>query len=314
MNHCKLVYFLGPTGLGKSHWALKFSRGQQTPILNGDSVQVYRHVNLGTAKPSQEEMKSAPHFLYDFVEPPEKFTAGKYCKLARAKIKDLQEKKYIFVVGGSGFYLQALEKGMFDAPSIDDGLRVSIENKKAVEGTEGLWNWLLKLDPQYCAKINKNDSYRVTRGLEMVLMTGKSMAQIQKQFEKKQNESRLPNENLKIGFFAEKEVLLSRVVERTNKMMALGLLDEVKSLVSRGMEDWAPLSSVGYVECLDYLKGKISKTELPEKIVKSTMQLAKRQKTWFQRDKSINWVDIGQSEQAVHGQIKNHLQEFGFKD
>ncbi len=286
----KLVFIVGPTAVGKSSLAFQLARDNNGVILNADSVQTYRGLNVGTAKPTLDEFKMVPHRLFDIVEPPARLTAGEYFPRAREALKECLEKQHVFVVGGSGFYIQALEKGMFPVGSSNPKLLAKYQSVLEKEGgVEKLYEILKEKDPDYASSLPAADSYRVLRALVLVETEGRSMAEVQQSFEKQQEQYRLKIPLLKVGLNMDRETLRDRVTQRVEDMVANGLKSEVEGLLARGFEGWHPLSSVGYKETVAHIKGELDEPRWKQQIVTATMQLAKRQMTWFRRDESIEW-------------------------
>ena len=284
----KAIFLVGTTASGKSDWALSMAEEVSGVILNCDSIQMYDHLKIGSAQPTAEEKAKAPHHLFATVQPPQEVTAGQYRRNHLEILKSLTTPA--FVVGGTGFYFQALEKGMFAAPAADEKIQETIEEELREPGGEDiLWNELNKMDPVSAAKIHKNDHYRLVRAVEVIRREGRPLSEIKKEFEA-QSEP-YPWSYLKIGVRWSKEQLELRVKLRTEKMLELGLVDEVKGLLSQGLESWAPLQSVGYKEVLMMLKENKNEAWLKEEIIKNTMRLAKKQRTWFQRDPDILWLE-----------------------
>lgn len=285
----QIFFVVGPTASGKSAWALREAKNNNGIIVNADSVQVYKYLNIGSAKPNELEQKEVPHFLYDIVEPSIQFTAGDYYRAAMKVIEENIEKNNIYFVGGSGFYLQALEKGMFDVGPIP----AEIQNKVAqINSPQELYNHLMKVDEKAAQKIGSSDPYRLSRALSVVWSTGKTMAQIEDEFRAKNLSLSQKYSLIKVGIHCDRKTLRDRVTSRTEKMLQAGLLDEVKNLMAKGFAETKALSSVGYKECIEFLGGGMSMEDLKSKIVTSTMQLAKRQMTWFKRDKEIKWLEL----------------------
>lgn len=257
-------------------------------IVNADSIQVYKYLNIGSAKPTAQEREEVPHFLYDIVEPDGLFTAGDYRRAALPVIDEQVKNGPVLIVGGSGFYIQALDKGMYDVEP------VSPENMKLIESwvQEGvLWDRLVEKDPEAAQRIGAQDQYRLQRALEMVISKGKPVREIEQEFASAQQGLGARYHVQKIGIRCDREKLRRRVEIRTEKMLNLGLIEEVEGLIQRGFEHTKALSSVGYRECVAYLKGHLKKHELKALIVTSTMQLAKKQSTWFRRDPEIVWFE-----------------------
>ncbi|MGE5086728.1 MAG: tRNA (adenosine(37)-N6)-dimethylallyltransferase MiaA [Bacillota bacterium] len=291
MNTKKPVIFVvGATATGKSEWALKLAQEFRGVIVNCDSVQVYDKVDIGAAKPTAEEQALVPHYLLSYVQPPGESTAGTYSRDFFECLRKIPDGVPVFVVGGTGFYFMAIEKGMYPVTQISEETKKQVEAELAEHGgPERLYQELQNVDPEYAGKIHVADHYRIGRGVELIRTQGKGVTQIQKEFE--ESRGPFPYPLLKIGPQWEREILRERIAIRCQKMLKMGLVDEVERLLDEGLETWAPLKSVGYKETIEFVKGKITEDQLLEQITTNTRQLAKRQKTWFQRDKDIHWFD-----------------------
>ena len=286
MKFRPLIFVVGPTASGKSALGLELARAFGGSILNTDSLQVYRRLDIGTAKPSVAERRIVPHFLFDCMDPGQSLTAGDYRRLALSVLEAELPRAPVIAVGGSGFYIQALEKGMFEVPKPDPALEAAVRAQVKELGPEWAWSELNARDPSRAAELNVNDHYRVTRALIILQSSGgKSMSELQHEFEPVPP----PWPILKIGLDPDRATLKTRVTKRTERMLRSGLVEEVRALVAEGFGDWPALSSVGYRECQRYLKGEIREHELAGLITLKTMQLAKKQRTWFRRDAEINW-------------------------
>lgn len=285
-----VVFVVGPTAAGKSHWALEQAKKfQDSCIVNCDSVQIYKHLDIGSSKPSADELKIRPHYLYSEIAFPETVTAGQYERLFFNLLESIPEKK-IFVVGGTGFYFQAIEKGMYPVSVIKDEVKTEFKQLVAGKGFDYLYQWIEKEDPEFAKKISVNDHYRIERSYQLMRSENKPMTQIQKEFSEAQRP--FPYPLVKIGITEDKEILRGMVSLRTKKMLQQGLVEEVKHLLEKGMGGWDPLSSVGYKETIQWLQASkgLDLSSLETEICVSTMQLIKKQKTWFQRDKNIRWL------------------------
>lgn len=285
-----VVFVVGPTAAGKSYWALEQAKKYpDSCIVNCDSVQIYKHLDIGSSKPSADELKIRPHYLYSEIDFPETVTAGQYERLFFNLLESIPEKK-IFVVGGTGFYFQAIEKGMYPVSVIKDEVKTEFEQLVTNKGFDYLYQWIEKEDPEFAKKISVNDHYRIERSYQLMRSENKPMTQIQKEFSEAQRP--FPYPLTKIGITEDKETLRSMVSLRTKKMFQQGLVEEVKQLLEKGMGGWDPLSSVGYRETMQWLQAGMigSLPSLETEICISTMQLIKKQKTWFQRDKNILWL------------------------
>lgn len=284
----KAIFVLGTTASGKSDWALQMASEVSGAILNCDSIQIYDHLKIGAAQPTLADKAKVPHHLFAYVKPPDEVTAGEYRRAHLEVLKSL--KTAAFVVGGTGFYFQALEKGMFAAPAADQEIQEMIESQlQEPQGEDLLWNELQKMDPVSAAKIHKNDHYRLVRAVEVIRREGRPLSEIKKEFESKSEP--YPWQYIKFGVRWPKEKLELRVRQRTEKMLELGLVDEVKGLLDQGLQSWAPLQAVGYREVLTMIEENKNQAWLKEEMIKNTMKLAKKQRTWFQRDSQIHWLE-----------------------
>ncbi|MCJ8277010.1 MAG: tRNA (adenosine(37)-N6)-dimethylallyltransferase MiaA [Bdellovibrionales bacterium] len=298
MSDRKFIYIVGPTGTGKTELSVKVAAENKLPVINADSLQIYKLLNIGTAKPTSEEMGEVPHYLFDQIQPPKTLTAAEYLALVMQTFNEKNLDEVVFV-GGSGFYIQALEKGLFPKAETPESLKKEIEEWIATKGHADLYKWVRTKDPEAADKISENDHYRIRRAVEVMKTQNKTVTALKEEM-KKTNFSPLPDHKaLKVGLTMEKAELRSRIELRTQKMLAFGLVDEVQSLIDHGLSSWAPLKSVGYKETIDFLEGSISsKDELFERIVTSTMQLIKKQMTWFKRDPDIHWFDVNEAQRA----------------
>lgn len=277
------VLVVGPTASGKSALGLELAKADGGAILNCDSLQAYQRLDIGSAKPSKLERASVPHFLFDILEPGTVLTAGDFRTRALEVLARELPERTVFGVGGSGFYIQALEKGMFDVPKPSPKAEAKIRALKP----EDLYETLKIRDPEYAAELNANDHYRITRALIIIEDSGQTVTALKRAFKPKP----FPYPLLKLGISPTREELLPRVEARARQMLEDGLIEEVRALVAEGFGEWPALKSVGYHECLKYLNGEISEANLLPLIVEKTMQLSKKQRTWFKRDPEIHWLD-----------------------
>ena len=287
-----LIFIVGSTATGKTEFSLLAKKqienrlATSCEVINFDSVQVFRGIDIGTAKPSLAQRAQAVHHLIDFVPKGESFTAGEFRRDAMKVLKDRSQAGVgaFLLVGGSGFYAQALEKGMFEIEPVNPAIRRELEQQAESLGLPALYIELTKIDPDYAATIAVQDTYRILRGLEIVRSQNKTLTQIKNEFAAKPSELHSNYEIAKIGIRVEREVLRERIAKRTDRMLAQGWIDEVRTLRAEGLAAWSPMQSVGYKEIQSYLDGELQESELREKVIVSTMQLAKRQVTWFKRD------------------------------
>lgn len=293
----RVIFVQGATGTGKSLWALRQAeRIPNSCILNCDSVQIYKHVDIGSNKPSAEELLRRPHYLYGYVDFPNTITAGQYERLFFSTLESIPQTT-IFVVGGTGFYFQAIEKGMYPVKHIHDEIKLETQALTSQKGFGFLYDYIVLKDPEFAQKISKNDHYRIERSYQLMRSENKTMTQIQKEFSQAQRP--FPYPLLKIGIQEDKEILRDIIVQRTKALLEAGLVAEVESLLAQGMAGWDPLNSVGYKEVVAYLIKSGSLPDLADEITQNTMKLIKKQKTWFQRDKEIHWLHRNQDQVSV---------------
>lgn len=282
----KCIFVVGPTASGKSAWALEQAKKYNGSIVNVDSVQFYKELVVGSAAPSDDEKKQVPHYLYSYVEAPNEMTAGQFIRDFYQLLEEKKDIKFpLFIVGGTGFYIQALEKGMFDVEPIPEEFRQKIEDELEVKGATELHAELLRQDPQ--SKIHVNDHYRLVRAIEIIRFTGKTPSELKENQSANKNEFPFPY--IKVGFDFEKEIFVERVQKRTQAMVNSGIVEEVSAKIQQGHQSWSALQSVGYKETLEFLLTGQNKEWLTSAIQQSTMKLIKKQKTWFKRDSTILW-------------------------
>lgn len=298
-----LFFILGPTGVGKSKFSLEISKKYKGSILNSDSLQVYRGVPIGTNQPSREDQKKIPHFLFHFVKEGVQFTAGEYQKLALHRIEKEIHKGPVWCVGGSGFYIQALEKGMFKVKKIPDEFIRNLQKELNERGKDAFYIEIKKKDPEYAQSISLNDTYRILRGVATIRFFKTKISNLKK----KKMKTSLPFPFYKLGLFLEKEQLKERLKRRIQEMFKRGFIEEVETLLNQGYVEWSLLRSVGYKECVEFLKGKISKENLENQILIRNMQLVKKQMTWFKRDSFIRWFHALREEDKAWKWVEDQL-------
>jgi len=293
---------VGPTAIGKTYLSLLLAEKISAEIVSADSRQIYKYMNIGTAKVDKESQKKVPHHMIDICTPDEYFSAGMYSKLAR-KIIDhiIKNGKMPIVAGGSGFYISALIDGIFDMEIHDPEIREQLQRRAEIEGLESLYHELVKYDPEYAAKISGNDKQRIFRSLEVYLSTGQSFSDWHKQKSKPAD-----FQYKMIGLNMDRQFLYRRIEERVDKMLEEGLVDEVKHLQSLGYNsNLTALKTVGYKEVFTYLNNEIDFDTMAAQIKQNTRRYAKRQITWFRRDNRINWMEATSEEDL--NQIANKI-------
>ena len=286
----EIVLLSGPTAVGKSAVALKVAREFNVEIVNGDSLQVYRYLNIGTAKPDLEERSLVPHHLFDILDPDQPFNAIDFQARADAVITDIHSRGSLpLVVGGTGLYLRTLLFGLCQMPEIDAEIRVELERRLAREGSEVLHAELARHDAPMAARLAPRDRTRVLRALETILTTGKSLAYFQEQHRFLNPRYRF----LHIFLDLESEQLYQRINQRVEVMLARGFVDEVKGLLEKGFgAELKPLKSIGYRQIIEHLAGRLSLDQAIAGTKQATRRYAKRQLTWFRNDKYACGVDV----------------------
>ena len=282
-----LVAVAGPTGSGKSDLALDIAQQFHGEIINCDSLQVYRHFDIGTAKLPPGERRGIPHHLIDIVNPEELFTAGEYARIARETIQEVSERgKLPILAGGTGFYLRALLDGLFAGPSRDQPLRDRLALREA-RRPGSLHRLLSRLDAATAHRIHPNDVPKVTRALEICLLTRQPVSRLFQQG----RDSLHGYRTLKLGLLPEREALNLRLDQRCAAMFANGLVEEVERILALGVSpESKPFESHGYKQALQFLRGELNLREAIFYAQRNTRQYAKRQLTWFRREPGLIWL------------------------
>jgi tRNA dimethylallyltransferase len=283
----KIVIVLGPTAVGKSEVAFELAQSLGSEIVNADSQQVYRYMDIGTGKPSASDRERVRHHLIDVVNPDEEFNAALYRRLATESIEEIQKRgKSVVVCGGTGLYLKVLTRGLFAGPGQDLEMRRSLEQEIAEKSLAALYQRLVEVDPGVVSSIHPNDRQRIIRALEIYQSTGKPLSLWQRQHGF-QDEAFAA---LKIGLRRDRGELYDRINRRAERMVEDGLLEEVRDLMARGFAvTLKPLRSVGYRQMGEVIQGEKDIEEAVEEMKQETRHLAKRQLTWFRRDEEIRW-------------------------
>lgn len=287
----KLIVILGPTAVGKSALALELARTYGGEIVSADSMQVYRGMDIGTAKPGPEARARVPHHLIDVVDPDEPFNAALFVEQAGRVINRLHRLGTpVFVVGGTGLYIRALLGGLLGSPGPDEALRAQWKAVRDEKGVHHLHEELRRLDPRTAGRIHPHDAVRIVRALEVLTLTGESIAgkQAGHRFAERRYRS------LKIGLRLEREPLFERIEARVDAMLAAGLVDEVAGLLARGYDaSLRPMQSLGYRHIGGHLRGEGDLADAVRTLKRDTRHYAKRQETWFAPDPEIRWFSPG---------------------
>jgi tRNA dimethylallyltransferase len=297
----KLIVLGGPTGSGKSDLALKLAEEIGAEIVNADSMQVYRRLDIGTAKPSAADLARVPHHLIDILDPDQDFTASDFRREAAAAIADIERRgKRAIVVGGTGLYIRALLHGLVDSPTGDPELRRQFDD---VPGEE-LMRRLSLVDPETAERLYPNDRVRLIRALEVYLQTGRPISA----YRSEHAFSEANYDALKMAIRVEREELYRRTDLRVEKMLEAGLVEEVRSLLAAGYgRELKAMRSIGYKEVTAYLAGEMTLDEAVTLIKRDTRRYAKRQMTWFGREKDIYWLEYPGSFATILGHVIEFL-------
>lgn len=290
MEKTFVIAVAGPTASGKTELGVRLAEHYGGEVVSADSMQIYKKMNIATAKPTKEEMRGIPHHLIDFVEPTESYSVARYKTDAQNAIEDITSRgKVPIIVGGTGLYIDSLLENIefFDA-EIDESLRQKLYERAEAEGAEKLYSELLKIDPKSAEKIHSNNIKKVIRALEIYYATGRKISE-------QVDLSRLsgtPYECVIIGLTSnDRQYLYDRINRRVDKMLELGLLEEAKEFYSvYGVK--TANQAIGYKEILPYLKGEKSLEECVEHLKMQTRRYAKRQLTWFRRNEKIKFLSI----------------------
>jgi tRNA dimethylallyltransferase len=300
-----LLVVLGPTAVGKSRVAVDLARRFAGEIISGDSIQVYRGFDIGTDKPGPEDRRGVPHHLIDIVGPEVQYTAADFVRDALATAGQIAARGRLpIIAGGTGLYLKALLDGLFPGPGRDPAVREALEAEAGRQGLDALFRRLEAADPEYARKIRGRDRVRIIRALEVMTATGKPLSE---HF----LETRSPVAGrtvIRLGLQLDRATLVRRIDDRVDRMFARGLVEEVRSLLTRGVPASAPaFKALGYSHVVRLLRGEISRDEAVALTKTATRQYAKRQMTWFRKMAGVAWFspDDGPGlEQHVQNQLQ----------
>ena len=289
----RLIVVVGATASGKTDLSIVLARRYNAPIISTDSRQVYRGLPIGTACPSDEQLKSVEHHFIGEFDLTQEFNCGEYERQALERLGELfAEHDTVVAVGGSGLYVRALCEGIDDLPDVDKSLREQLMIRLASEGVESLSDELHRLDPEYYEQVDKCNPARVVRALEVCLSTGEKYSSLRKGAKKERD-----FEIVKIGVDMSRDVLYERINRRVDIMMEAGLEREARAVLP--YRNCNSLRTVGYSEMFDFFDGKTTRDEAVELIKRNTRRYAKRQMTWFRRDADIRWFEPSQTDKII---------------
>lgn len=301
-----IVAVVGPTGSGKSELGLRIAGEFDGEVVNCDSLQVFRHFDIGTAKLSRAEQRGIPHHLIDIAEPGEVFTAGEYARVARGAIAEISTRGRLpVVVGGTGFYLRALLEGLSPGPQREEALRRRLASREA-RHPGWLHRLLARCDPASARKIHPADVQKLVRACEVLLLTRRPLTEL---FERR--DALEGYRTLKLGIDPPREQLYERLNARTERMFASGLVEEVRGILALGHpESVKPLESHGYRQALEYIRGEVSLADAVASAQTNTRRYAKRQWTWFRRDAEIVWLKGFGDSELLQNEASRMVREF----
>ncbi|WP_042456655.1 tRNA (adenosine(37)-N6)-dimethylallyltransferase MiaA [Neobacillus dielmonensis] len=285
----KLLVIIGPTAVGKTKLSIELAKRFNGEIISGDSMQIYRGMDIGTAKIKHEEMEGIPHHLINIKDPNESFSVAEFQQLVRAKITEIAQKgKLPIIVGGTGLYIQSvIYDYQFSDVTGNQDFRKKLEERAKEIGNEALHQQLKEVDPVSAAKIHPNNVRRVIRALEIHHLSGENSQNGNKQ----EMEPDLLYNAAMIGLTMDREQLYERINARVDLMLLEGLLDEVKHLYEQGLRDCQSIQAIGYKEIYEYLDGRISLEQAVENLKQNSRRYAKRQLTWFRNKMEVKWFD-----------------------
>lgn len=301
MRKIPLIVIAGPTASGKTALSVDIAKAVGGEIVSADSMQIYKYMNVGTAKPTEEEKQGIPHHMMDFLEPTVNFSVADYCQMAGEIIRDINERgKIPVMVGGTGLYIDSLVNGVdFGEEQGDEKIREELMDLAEAEGNEAVHKILAEFDPETAAKYHPNNLRRVIRAIEVYKTQGKTVSE-------KEKEEKVSLYD--VAYFCidwDREVLYDRINRRVDIMVEDGLLEEVKSLLASNIDPkCTAMQSIGYKEFYGYLSGECALEDALDTIKQSSRRYAKRQLTWFRRNKNIHWLKPENAFDEAMGVIK----------
>ena len=303
-----IICIAGPTASGKTALAVELAKEYHGEVVSCDSMQVYRRMNIGTAKPTREEMQGIPHHMLDVAEPWEDFSVSRYCEMAAPIVESILSRgKTAIIAGGTGLYMDSLIRGNAFAPFPSTGVRERLEAQADAEGMEAMLAWLRSVDPEAARRLHLSDRKRILRALEVYLETGETITAHNRRTQA------LPPRfcPLWLGLgFADRGELYHRIDLRVDEMLRQGLLEEIRELLEGGIPPkCTAMQAIGYKEFVDVLRGDTPLEQAVEAVKKSSRHYAKRQLTWFRRNQSIHWLTRGPGRPEIMESARQILRE-----
>lgn len=300
----KVIVICGPTASGKTALSIELAKQINGEIVSADSMQIYQDMDIGSAKPTKEEMQGIKHYLLDFVSPRDRYSVADYKKEATSAIEEIIKKgKTPIIVGGTGLYIDSLIYNI-DYPEIefDEEYRKHLEKRVEQEGLQALYEEAMKIDEEAMKRISPKDQKRILRVLEVYHQTGKTKTEQEIESRKKE----VPYDYYVFALTMDREILYDRINQRVDIMVQQGLIEEVQNIIKKYKEYPTAMQALGYKEVKEYLEGKTAKEEAIEKVKQETRRYAKRQLTWFRKNKQTIWLDAMNQKQE---NIKRILEE-----
>ncbi|MGB5746965.1 MAG: tRNA (adenosine(37)-N6)-dimethylallyltransferase MiaA [Desulfobacterales bacterium] len=287
----QVIVICGPTGIGKTSVGIRLAEKLGGEIISADSMQIYRYMDIGTAKPTDAEQNRIVHHMIDIVDPDEDFDAVRFAKMARQKVIQLHQRGAMpLVVGGTGLYIKALLQGLFQSNPADPKIRERLMKEAAENGSSRLHDRLKQVDPDTAERLHPNDAYRIVRALETIESTGRSISD----HHQDHGFADEPFHALKICLQIERQKLYDRIDQRVDLMIKAGFVDEVQKLLDMGYSaDLKSMQSIGYRHIVDVIEGRLAWDEGVRTLKRDTRRYAKRQFTWFGADQEIHWYEPG---------------------
>lgn len=304
-----IICIAGPTASGKTALAVALAQELGGEVVSCDSMQVYRRMDIGTAKPTAEEMHGIPHHMLDVAEPDEDFSVSRYCRMASPIVDDIVSRgKVAIIAGGTGLYMDSLIRGNAFAPFPSTGVREKLEAQADAEGMEKIHAWLTSVDPEAAGRLHLSDRKRIIRALEVYLETGETITE-----HNRRTQAIPPKYSpLWLGLdFEDRAQLYHRIDRRVDIMLDMGLIDEIKGLLHSGIpEKCTAMQAIGYKEFVDALQGRGTIAQAADQVRQSSRRYAKRQLTWFRRNQAIHWLTRGEGREEIITQARQVLREF----
>ena len=307
----RIICIAGPTASGKTALAVELAKELNGEVVSCDSMQVYRRMDIGTAKPTREEMQGIPHHMIDVAEPDEDFSVSRYCDMASPIVDDIVARgKTAIIAGGTGLYMDSLIRGNAFAPFPATGVREKLEAQADAEGMQAMLRWLQSVDPDSAARLHLSDRKRILRALEVYLETGETITE-----HNRKTQQRPPKYSpLWLGLdFADRGELYRRIDGRVDAMLKMGLMEEIRELLASGIPaKCTAMQAIGYKEFVNALNGEETVEKAAEEVKKSSRHYAKRQLTWFRRNPAIHWLtrQTGQKNEEILTAARQIIYDF----